>query len=489
MITLKEKNPGVRITVPARWALCGLLTGCAAHSKPQAPPPSVAPSTQPTASLAIADAQMRPMYRELLPVDLPAVTRVATARSIDIKQAQERVAAAQGRYESSVEAVLPVIAPAFTFQHVEGVNQNANGTLAAANFNNLLPAITLQWIINPGAVVYDIVASKRRLAASREQAQATQLDALRTAAIQYYDLALTQAKVGVTRQAVAQAEEAMRLTGLRVRAGTALQSDEMRARAFLAGRRQDLLLAVNDFYQASVALTVTLDMDPTVTLVPSTGQLAQTTLVRDDLSIDELLGLAVQYRPDLRATRSLLAAVGADKKAVLWGALGPQLQAAYTYGGIKTRASGQTFDLQEQQKGSAGVGFALGLSVFGRTKIAQANQRSAALDAERQLIVLRSEVVAAQQASATSAAIIPIAQEQVQSAEESLRLAQANLKAGTLLLLDVLQSEDELDTARLRYAQAVARYNQSQVNLLAALGLLDSENVAAPAATLPTTNP
>jgi len=268
------------------------------------------------------------MYRELLAVDLPAVVRVAAARSIDIQQARERVQAARGRYESSVEAVLPVIAPALTYQHLEGANQNASGTLVFTNFNNLLPAITLQWIVNPGRIYYDILASKRRLAASDEQEQSTELETIRTAAVQYYDLMLAQARVAVARKAAGEAEEALRLTRLRVRAGTGLAADEMRARAFLAGRRQDLILAVNNFYQASLALTVTLRLDPLVTLVPSAAQIAQVTLVRDELPVDELLAMAIVYRPDLQAARTLLAAAQADKGAVVWGALGPQLQAA-----------------------------------------------------------------------------------------------------------------------------------------------------------------
>src|SRR5205823_3947750 len=140
----------------------------------------------------------------------------------------------------------------------------------------------------PGAVVYDIVAAKRRLDAAGQQADAAELDTVRAAAVQYYDLVLAQAQVAVSRQAVEEAEEALRLTGARVRAGAALASDELRARAFLAGRRQDLLLAVNGFYQASVALTVTLDLDPTVTLVPGPKDIAQTALVRDDLPVEQL---------------------------------------------------------------------------------------------------------------------------------------------------------------------------------------------------------
>ena len=469
----------MRMLRPARATavlLACIALGCGQSRPPAQRPPSVAPATQPSASLELAGAQITPMYRQLLAIDLPAVIRVAAAQSIDIQQARQRVEESRGQYESSVEAIFPVIAPSFTWQHLEGPNQNANGTLVLTNFNNILPAITVQWIVNPGRVVYDIIASKRRLEASGRQEQAIALDTLRIAAVQYYELVLAQAQVADARQAVAEAQEALRLTSLRVRAGTALAADELRSRAFLAGRQQDLLLAVNGFYQASLALTLTLHLDPVVTLVPAGSQIAQTTLVKDDIEIDRLLGMAVRYRPDLGSARALLAAAEADKGAVVWGALGPQLQAAYTLGGLATRVDSHTYHLREQQRAYAGGGFALGLSTFGHIKTANAQLKSAALDVERQLDQVRVQVVSAQQSSITQGALIPIARQQVDAAEEALRLAQANLNAGTMLLLDVLQAQDELDAARLRYAQAVVRYNQSQINLLAALGLLDAES-------------
>jgi hypothetical protein len=74
-------------------------------------------------------------------------------------------------------------------------------------------------------------------------------------------------------------------------------------------------------------LTVTLDLDPTVMLVPHAGTMRQATLVREDLPIDDMLVTAVRYRPDLEAVRTLLAAAEADKGATIWGGLGPQAQA------------------------------------------------------------------------------------------------------------------------------------------------------------------
>jgi len=43
--------------------------------------------------------------------------------------------------------------------------------------------------------------------------------------------------------------------------------------------------------------------------------------------------------------------------------------------------------------------------------------------------------------------------------------------------LDVLQAQDALTQARLRHILAVVGYNQAQVNLLAAIGLLSKDTL------------
>lgn len=473
--------------VTAVTLLALVAGGCAypVHAPPAKP--SVAPTSQPTASLEVGrGSEVGPMYRELLAVDLETVVRVATADNLDIRQARERVEASRGRYESNVGAIFPVVVPSVAFQHLDGVNQNANGTLVATSFNDFLPAVSVQWILNPAKVVYDIVAARRRLEAAEHQERAVVLDTARIAAVQYYDLLMAQAQLAVARQAVAEAEELQRITQLRVRAGTGLPTDELRAEANLEGLRQDVTIALNRFYQASVALTLTLHLDPTVTLVPRVESLRQTTLVREDLPVERLLEIAGTYRPDLAAARSLLSAAGADVRDATWGGYGPQVQAAYTYGGIQADSPGGQTGLHEQQKAGVGASFALGVSTFGQIKTAKANERSAAVDVQRQTDQARAAVVSAQQSSIAQAKLVPVARKQLDAAEQALRLAQANLRAGTLLTVDVLQTQNEADRARLRYVDAVVRYNQSQVNLIAAMGLLDG---ATTLAAVPATQP
>jgi outer membrane protein TolC len=286
---------------------------------------------------------------------------------------------------------------------------------------------------------------------------------------------LAQARLQVAQQSVAEAEELLRITRLKVKSGTGVLADELRAQAALAGLQQDVLLALNAFYQSSVTLTLTLHLDPVVTLVPQQKEVNQIALVQEDLSIDQMLATALEYRPDLEAARTLLAAANADYGSTTWGGLGPQLQANYQFGELKTKIPDKNYGWHNQQKASAAAGFNIGLSTFGQMKSAAANERSAQLDVQRAIDRVQAQVVTAQQASITHAKLIPIARQQLDSAEAALGLVQKNLKTGTMLTIDVLQSQAAADHARLQYVDAVVHYNQSQIDLLASLGLLTPE--------------
>jgi multidrug efflux system outer membrane protein len=480
----------MRCVVP----VLSLLSAACATEPPESkgPRPSVAPSGQPAANALHLDrSQVTPMYREMLTIDLPNVVQVASLRNIDILQARQRVEASRGQAESAAASVFPIIAPGVFFNRVEGVNQSFTGQLVGVNFTTLQPAVLVQSILNPARVYYDVLASRKRLHASEQEERFVVLETIRSSVVQYYDLVLAQSRISVARETVAEAEELLRLARLRVQAGTGVPADDLRAQADLAGRQQDLATALNSFYQASITLASTLYLDATVTLTPKPDQIAATRLVREDLGIDDMLRIAAQWRPDLDTLKNLAAAAAADTKSTLWGGVSPQLQAGYQFGGLTSRAAGESFPLQTQQQVNASAGWTLTAALFGQVRTARATEQQATLETERRLQDARAQVVRSAQDSATNAQLIPIAKQQVEAAAEALRLAQENFGAGTALSVDVLQAEDTLNEARLRYASSVTSYNQSQVNLLAALGLIDSMSLSPsePSATAPTTQP
>ena len=364
--------------------------GCTAERPlDRANAPSVSPATQPVAEAIPLDAaSVKPMYREILSIDLSTVVAVATARNIDVKQAQERVEAARGRFESAWGSLFPVISPGFLFEHVDGAVKATQGNLLPANFNFVQPYILIQAALNPGRVAYDIIAARKRLLAAEEEQQFALVDTLRAAAVLYYDLVLAQIQLANAQQAVAEGEELLRITRVRTERGTGLPADQSRARASLAGRQQDLAIALNNFYQTSIRLAVTLHLEPSVTLIPKPERLSPTRLVRDDLPIDDLLAIAVEWRPDLRAVRTLASAANADAGSATWGTLGPQVNAGYQFSGLNSDSTLGDFSLRDQNRATAGVSWSFGFSTPGQIRTADSLVRQAGLEVQRQFDVV-----------------------------------------------------------------------------------------------------
>ncbi len=504
------------------------LPGCQKPAVDLLPPrPNVAPGEVggDHKPLLLDDSLIKPMYTELVPINLPTVVRVATASNFEIRLAQSSVEASMGEYESTVGGAFPAIVPTAAFNHVEGTVRATEGDLVGVGFDTFKASVAIQWIVNPGRAIYDIVAAKKRLYATERQEQAVVQETLRRAVVQYYSLAYAQASVSAAHQGVMEADELLRITRIRVQTGMGVPADELRADARLAGRRQDLVIALNNLYNESVALALTLHLDAAVTLLPDARELPPIALVHDELKIDELLGFAMIFRSDLESFRQLSKAADAQAGSTWWSGFGPDLAVGYQYGGISgqsdnvTPAQGVPFSLivdpgspdgtfvgnpfangyirevlqrgsrrlqgrgnqrtgfRNQQRANAGVGWRLSLETFGRIKTAKAVEQQAIIRVEQMLDRVRAEVVTAAQSSRAQDQLVALAQQQVTSAEEALRLTEANLRAGAMTTLDVLQAQDAATQARLRYAQAVVGYNQAQVNLLAALGLLSEESL------------
>lgn len=464
----------------AALVLSGVMASCALDpAEPPATPPDVSPlRSQTGGTLRLANSGVRPMYRDVLAIDLGTAARVASLDNIEILKSRQRVEASHGQLESAAAAVLPVVGPGIVLNHLQGVDISNLGVLQAAHFGTLNPAVLVQWALNPGQVYFDVIAARKRLLATEQQDRAVMMQTVRTAALQYYDLVLAQARVAVARESLAEAQEFLRLARRRYDAQTGLFVDVTRGEAVLAARQQDLATALNGFYKASVALGTTLYLDPTLTLVPKASELAPRDLVRNDLAIEDMLAIAVQWRPDLQSVNTLIAAADADTKALIWGVGMPNLSASYQAGKFGSKADSQRFPLQNQEVSTASVGWVFNPTVFGQVKTAGADTQIAVLEGKRVIEDVKAQVVTSVQDSATSAQLIPLAQKQVRSTQEALRVTQQNFENGVGLFLDVLQAEDAVDQARLNNANAITSYNQAQVNLLAALGLIDQVKVA-----------
>jgi len=531
-IPTAQSRHGLRAAAAAVATIAVAFSGCHLPEKrPYPPRPDVAPpaaadtgnrATQ-TPTLSLDPSVVSPMYSELVAIDLPAVVKLATADNLDIQKARQAVRAANGSFESALGSAFPAIVPTALFERRDGKFVNTDGRIFNVGVSTFSPSIAIDWIINPGQVVYNILAARKRLYAAEYLEESVRIESLRQAAVQYYDLILAQSRVDAARQGVRESEELVRIEQLRIKTGTGVRADALRAGARLAARRQNLILAVQGFYRASIGLADTLHLDPGVTLVPSVDELPLRPLVRNDLPVEDLLGIALAHRPDLQGVREQLQAVVAERKRTWWSGFGPQFSVGIEYGGVTGHANNvkqrpglstnllvnpaapsgaisadpvtnavakealsrvsrlraprqdQTFTFSDFSDIKASAGWRLSLATFGQLKEAAASEATAVLEADETLHRVRAEVILAHQAVLAGEQMAELASSRLEAAAEALRLAQVQLQAGTMMTLDVLQAQDALTDARYQYAQTVVGYDQAQVNLLAAIGLLNGD--------------
>src|SRR5262249_39142758 len=353
--------------------------------------------SQPVASVKTDTAHIRPMYdRRMFAVDLATTVRVAMARNIDIQAAQEHVAASHGEYEASIGMIFPSIQPNITARGLKGAVATPAG-LAVLSFNHIFPTVLLQWIINPGQVAYDIIASKRRLEASDQRDRAVVQETMRAAAVQYLRCCL-DAGSGCRRPSLSG-----RGGGIAPHRASPIEDRHRPARRRTACPSCAGCQTAESVDSLECLLRCIGGADGNAPLgsdgdarTEGRGIIMGTTLVREDLSIDDMLVTAARYRPDLEAIRTLVAAAEADVRATVWGGLGPQITATRTFTKRPPAKTLADTEYREQTYVATG-GFDWSAATFGRIRTAVANAKIAELDAERQLDLLQASVVAAHQ--------------------------------------------------------------------------------------------
>jgi outer membrane protein TolC len=78
-------------------------------------------------------------------------------------------------------------------------------------------AVLVRWAVNSGQVYFNVLASKKRLVAAEQQDNAVTIQIIKAAGLQYYDPALAQARVGVARDPLVEAQEFVRLAEMALR--------------------------------------------------------------------------------------------------------------------------------------------------------------------------------------------------------------------------------------------------------------------------------
>jgi outer membrane protein TolC len=413
--------------------------------------------------------------RLALPIDLPTALRLGGAQNLDVQIAREKLAEAKANHASAVSQFFPWLSPGITYRRHDDKIQDVEGNVIDVHKYSYAPGAALAVQLGLGDAIYNSLAARQLAQAADHALNAQRQDSTLAAAQGYFDLALAQSAVLVARESVRIASDLETQLVSAVEAGMAFKGDLLRARV-QADRNRLLQRQAQEQQRLSGArLAQVLRLDPSVELMAQEAELAPLTLVQSNRPLDLLVQQTLTARPELKQQASLVLASRDAKNGSLYGPLIPTVDAAAFWGGLGggRRGVGDTFG--GQQDYVVGLSWRLGpggLFDFGRVRSSDSRLKIAELTANKAEDEAVRQMIAAFTRWQSWGDQLETTRHALAAAEEGLQLAQRRKEFAVGVVLETIQTEQDLTQARLDYLRAVAEFNKSQFLLNWSIGSL-----------------
>ncbi|HEX2781270.1 MAG TPA: TolC family protein [Gemmatimonadaceae bacterium] len=308
-------------------------------------------------------------------------------------------------------------------------------------------------LFNGGQSLYDIRTARANVESGEATSVAQEFAVALDVSQQYYNALAARESEAAARVQLQLAEQQLRYSATRVRAGVATKSDSLRSLIQVGTAQLALLTGQTNLRSANAALTRLVGSPRAVTAAPEDTLLPPL----DSAALDTTaLGALAMRGPAVRQAEAAYDAARTTRRAARAPYL-PSVTASYSRAG-----SGQARFGFGEDPYTYGGSFALRLSYplfdqFSREErvvradVAEDNASAALRDARlaaRQLLVQNVDLLRTAQERAR------VQQISVLAAEEDLRVQQQRYNAGASTLLDVLTSQTQLAQAQTALIQA-----------------------------------
>ena len=424
--------------------------------------------------------------REVLPIDFATALMLAEGQNPRIEFAQARIGQAFAHYQAANVMWLPSLRAGMNYNKHEGRIQDVVGenidTSRGAAFGGLgagavgagspaVPGLSMQFHLTDA--LYQPQIRSASLRARRFESNATLNDQLLETSLAYIDLLSAHQQLAIAEDTSANGQRLVKLTDDFARTGEGSLADADRAAALLALLRNDVSRAEENTQVASSRLAQQLSANPAALYVPQEPTVVPIELVDQQGELSELIATGLSNRPELAASRSLVAeAVGRLRRETHAPWL-PSIVLGASYGAFGAGTGGDITNGADRFDFDAvawwevrNLGFTEGAARHGaRAQVQAARMR----EIETMDLVAREIAEAHAQVNARRQQI-KVAQSGIESAQQSYVRNVERIQNGQGLPIETVQSIQALDAARRDYLRSLVDYNSAQFRLQRALG-------------------
>ncbi len=423
------------------------------------------------ASAALADEARRDAQQNPCPDELPArpLALLDVVNGALCHNPQTRIGWAN---RLAQEAQVSVLRAPYFPTVTATASLSRNNPVAGASTNQRGIGLSLSYLL------YDFGARAANLENAQQllkALQATENSVVQTvflAAVQaFYQVQATKAVAEAAASAEKAAQTSLSAAEARYQAGTVTLADQLTARTAWSQAKLNRITAEGNHRSAQGALANALGQDAQRPLaLVADSDLSAKNLQDFQQDVNALVAQARAHRPDLQAAEAQYQAARASvdaARAAAWPTL--NFTASNNWQGVNGAALGQ----------SSTLGLTLSVPLFSglaptyriQAAEAQANSKQATLQQLHLQVAL--EVWNAYQAVLTNTQTLRAAQDVLQSATQAEAVASGRYQAGVGILLDVLNAQSTLASARQQLIQARFNWNIARASLAQSVGQLD----------------
>jgi outer membrane protein len=405
------------------------------------------------------------------PISLAEAIRLAQQNSVTSVQARGSVRTSDAAVKQSYAAFLPTFSVSAGTNHQSGDRFDTQGNLVPftgnpTNYSTGLSS-SLQ-LFDGGRRFFDVKRTKADVDAAEAGETASKYQVALQVKQQYYNILAARESQSAAQAQIDQAQQQLRSSSLRLRAGAATVSDSLRSVVALGNARLSMLTAVNNLRVANATLTRLIASQQTVTAMPS-DTLDQQVIVPD---IAELTPL-VDHGPAIKQADAQLASAHASVRSAKTAFL-PTVNMNFNRSGSGLDPA---FGIGDKRYAyNQNLSFSLNFPLFNNLNrevnvaraivaedVAEASLRDAKLLAHQTLVQSIGQIRTAQEQ-------VAIQVTSVAAATEDLRVQQRRYELGATTLLDLLTSQTQLDNARTALIRARYDYRVAKAQLEALIG-------------------
>jgi outer membrane protein TolC len=422
-------------------------------------------------------------------LDLSTALRLAERDNPAIAIGRQAIQEALALQLQARALVLPHLRAGANYHVHNGVLQASSGLMRQVDLQSVyvgagsraLGADTLafpgvQFISQLGDAWFEPLAARQEVAASQARAGAIANTVLLEVAVRFLDLMTAEGQLAALRQSEEEANRIVQTTALFLKQNAGKDADARRARTEALLLHVQTQRAEEQSAVAAAELARVLHLDPAVRLRTPGRAIALLPLVDAGLTLEQLLPIAQNARPELAAARAEIARRETQVRQERLRPLFPTVSIGYSaggFGGGSNRVNTPFNSLPARSDFDVIAYWTLQNAGAGNRALVnrrQAERGIAMVEQVRLINQVRREVAVALALTQARRRDVDIAQQRLAAAEKGFREDYTRMRGNLALPIEVTNSMDRLVQARLSFIRVLADYNRAQFQLFVAVG-------------------